>query len=201
RGEPTRHAARHRDGGERPPSAQRDRGADAQDRAHDGGGGVARSRYRGPVQCSGASRPADKHPRGIRRAPQTPSAGSAPLGASLLLPFLLFVVVVVVVVPIIVIVVEIVVVVLVEVVVLEVVDVLVFVLLFLVLFTRVDEPREQILHASPPAQDAPREPGRLPHITFAQSCPWRGAPSPSTSKPSARIMARASAWRWPGVVR
>src|SRR5881397_3558613 len=83
---------------------------------------------------------------------------------------------------------EIFVVVLVEVVVLEVVDVLDFVLLFLVLFTRVDEPREQILHASPPAQDAPREPGRLPHITFAQLCPWRGAPSPSTSKPSARIM-------------
>src|SRR5881397_3558614 len=93
-----------------------------------------------------------------------------------------------VVIPIIVIVVEIFVVFLVEVVVLEVVDVLVFVLLFLVLFTRVDEPREQILHASPPAQDAPREPGRLPHITFAQLCPWRGAPSPSTSKPSARIM-------------
>src|SRR5213592_301729 len=88
-----------------------------------------------------------------------------------------------------------------EVVVLEVVGVLVFLLLLLVLFTRVDEPREQILHASPPAQDAPREPGRLPHITFAQLCPWRGAPSPSTSKPSARIMARASAWRWPGVVR
>src|SRR5439155_25202705 len=120
-------------------------------------------------------------------------------------PFLLFVVVVVVVVPIIVIVVEVLVVVLVEVVVLEVVGVLVFLLLLLllllVLFTRVDEPREQILHASPPAQDAPREPGRLPHITFAQLCPWRGAPSPSTSKPSARIMARASAWRWPGVVR
>src|SRR5207248_1537833 len=113
RGEPTRHATRHRDGGERPPSAQRDRGADAQDRAHDGGGGVARSRYRGPVQCSGASRPADKHPRGIRRAPQTPSAGSAPLGASLLLPFFLLLVVVV---PIIVIVVEVLVVVLVEVV-------------------------------------------------------------------------------------
>src|SRR5437762_2702083 len=31
-------------------------------------------RNRGPVQCSGASRPATKRPRGIRRAPRTPSA-------------------------------------------------------------------------------------------------------------------------------
>src|SRR5207247_6306824 len=97
---------------------QRGRGADAQDRTHDGGRSVAPRSTRGP---------------------------------SLLL-FLLLVVVLQVVV---VVVVE--VVVLVEILVLEVVDVLVLVLV-LVLFTRVDEPREPLLHAAPPARN-PRDLG------------------------------------------
>src|SRR5438552_14796660 len=37
----------------------------------------------GPVQCSGAARPAVQPPRGSRRAPQTPSASSTPLGVGL----------------------------------------------------------------------------------------------------------------------
>src|SRR5207245_2233822 len=38
----------------------------------------------GPVQCSGAARPADQPTRGFRRAPQTPSAGSTALAVALL---------------------------------------------------------------------------------------------------------------------
>src|SRR5216110_23281 len=37
----------------------------------------------GPVQCSGAARPADQPPRGSRRAPQTPSACSSALALGL----------------------------------------------------------------------------------------------------------------------